>query len=50
MIIPRPVKAHPHPDGLRVSLAADGFVIAADEASRPAAGLLRLTWGGNTSR
>jgi len=43
VIIPRPVKAHAHPDGGRVRLTADGFVIAADEASRPNA--ITLTAG-----
>jgi hypothetical protein len=37
VIIPRPVKAHTHPDGGRIKLTADGFLIAADEASRPTA-------------
>jgi hypothetical protein len=49
VIIPRPVKAHLHPDGGRIKLTADGFLIAADEASRPTAGLLRVPmapiWG-----
>ena len=48
MIIPRPVKAHAHPDGGRVTLTADGFVIAADEGSRPTAGLLRAALEAST--
>ena len=48
MIIPRPVKVHAHPDGGRVTLTADGFVIAADEASRPTAGLLRAALEAST--
>jgi hexosaminidase len=48
VIIPRPVRAHAHPDGGRVKLTADGFVIAADEASRPAAALLRAALEAST--
>ena len=48
VIIPRPVKAHAHPGGGRVMLTADGFRIAADEASRPAAGLLRAALEAST--
>jgi hypothetical protein len=48
VIIPRPVKAHAHPDAGRVKLTADGFVIAADEASRPTAGLLRAALDAST--
>ena len=48
MIIPRPVKAHAHPDRGRVTLTADGFVIAADEASRPVASLLRAALEAST--
>ena len=48
MIIPRPVTAHAHPGGGRVTLAKDGFVIAADEASRPAAALLRAALEAST--
>jgi hypothetical protein len=48
VIVPRPVKAHAYPDGGRVTLTADGFVIAADEASRPAAGLLRAALEAST--
>ena len=48
VIIPRPVKAHAHPDGGRVTLTADGFVVAADEASRPTAGLLRAALEAST--
>ena len=48
MIIPRPVKARAHPDGGRVTLTADGFAIAADEASRPVAGLLRAALEAST--
>lgn len=48
MIIPRPVRAHAHPDGSRVTLTADGFAIATDEASRPVAGLLRAALEAST--
>jgi hexosaminidase len=48
VIIPRPVKARAHPDGSRVMLTADGFAIAADEASRPVAGLLRAALEAST--
>ena len=48
MIIPRPVRVHARPDGGRVKLTADGFVIAADEASRPAAALLRAALEAST--
>ena len=48
VIIPRPVKVHAHPDGGRVTLSADGFVIAADEASRPVASLLRAALEAST--
>ena len=48
VIIPRPVKAHAHPGGGRVTLTPDGFAIAADEASRPAAGLLRAALEAST--
>lgn len=48
VIIPRPVKAHAHLDRGRVTLTADGFVIAADEASRPVASLLRAALEAST--
>jgi hypothetical protein len=47
VIIPRPVKAHADPGG-RVTLTADGLVIAADEASHPAAVLLRAALEAST--
>ena len=48
VIVPRPVKAYAHPDRGRVTLTADGFAIAADEASRPVASLLRAALGAST--
>jgi len=48
VIIPRPVKAHVHRDGSWGTLTADGFVIAADEASRQVAGLLRAALEAST--
>ena len=47
VIIPRPVMARSLP-GDRVTLARDGFVIAADEAARPAALLLRAALEAST--
>jgi hexosaminidase len=41
VIIPRPVKAHLSSGDRKIALEADGFVIVADDESRPAASLLR---------
>ena len=41
MIIPRPVTAHLSEGGRMAALRADGFTIACDDESRPAASLLR---------
>jgi hypothetical protein len=49
VIIPRPAKAHTLPDRGQVTLTADGFAIAADEASRPVASLLRAALEAGTS-
>jgi hexosaminidase len=47
VIIPRPVTARPLPD-YRVTLAKDGFAVAADEPARPAALLLCAALGAST--
>ncbi|HEV3381764.1 MAG TPA: beta-N-acetylhexosaminidase [Trebonia sp.] len=48
MIIPRPVRAHVSPGDRKVALEADGFVIAADDESRPSANLLRAALEAST--
>jgi hexosaminidase len=48
VIIPRPVKAHLSSGDRKIALEADGFVIVADDESRPAASLLRAALEAST--